>query len=135
MYAITCLFSEKKKKKWRIWMTHRPWSSSVSLSVSFRWKMSSMREPPILRNHLPHDLVLNSLANLPVKSVQRFRCVHKSWNSSITSPSFITSHLELNSSRRLLFMKRDTIPHDRQLCTVICKHTSDRISEFDIPFT
>nr|XP_023926068.1 F-box protein CPR1-like [Quercus suber] len=98
--------------------------------------MSSMREPPILRNHLPHDLVLNILANLPVKSVLRFRCVRKSWNSSITGPSFISSHLELNSSRRLLFMKPDRFPHiDRQLCTVICEHTSDRISEFDIPFT
>lgn len=91
-----------------------------------------MIEPLILRNHLPHDLVLNILANLPVKSVLRFRCVRKSWNSSITSPNFISSHLELYSSRRLLFMKRDRIPHDRLLCTVIA---SDWISEFDIPFT
>uniref|UniRef100_A0A7N2N0D1 F-box protein n=1 Tax=Quercus lobata TaxID=97700 RepID=A0A7N2N0D1_QUELO len=41
--------------------------------------MSQTREPPprrILRqnkNHLPHDIVLNILARLPVKSVQRFR--------------------------------------------------------------
>ena len=32
-------------------------------------------------------------------------------------------------------MKCYRILHDRQLCTVICEHTTDRISEFDIPFT
>ncbi|XP_023926067.1 F-box protein CPR1-like [Quercus suber] len=99
--------------------------------------MSSMRESPILQNHLPHDLVLNILANLPVKSVLRFRCVRKSWNSSITSPSFISSHLKLNGSLRLLFMQPDWIPfapHRRQ-CIVICEHSFDRISKFDIPLT
>ena len=32
-------------------------------------------------------------------------------------------------------MKCYRILHDRQSCTVICEHTFDRISEFDIPFT
>lgn len=125
---LLAYFQEKKKRS--IWTTHRPWISSVSLCVLLLKNVFNDRT-----THLPHDLVLNILANLPVKSVLRFRCVRKSWNSSITSPNFISSHLELYSSRRLLFMKRDRIPHDRLLCTVICEHASDWISDFDIPFT
>ena len=96
-----------------------------------------MRDPPILQNHLPHDLVLYILANLPVKSVLRFRCIRKSWNSSITSPSFIYSHLKLNGSRRLLFVQPDWIPlaPRRRQCIVICEHSFNTISKFDIPLT
>ena len=65
--------------------------------------MSQTRGPPHPRgillqkkDHLPHDVVLNILVRLPVKSVLRFRCVSKTWDSSITTPSFISTHLNLN---------------------------------------
>ena len=71
--------------------------------------MSQTREPPhpcrIFRQkkeHLPHDIVLNILANLPVKSVLRFRYVSKTWDSSITTPSFISTHLNLNNNNNNL---------------------------------
>ncbi|XP_075674153.1 F-box/kelch-repeat protein At3g06240-like [Castanea sativa] len=67
--------------------------------------MSQTREPPHPRRifrqkkeHLPHDIVLNILANLPAKSVLRFRCVSKTWDSSITTPSFVSTHLNLNNN-------------------------------------
>ena len=73
--------------------------------------MSQTREPPhpcrIFRQkkeHLPHDIVLNILANLPVKSVLRFRCVSKTWDSSITTPSFISTHLNLNNNNNLAYL-------------------------------
>ncbi|KAL4616218.1 hypothetical protein ACB092_07G182600, partial [Castanea dentata] len=50
------------------------------------------------KDHLPHDVVLNILVRLPVKSVLRFRCVSKTWDSSITTPSFISTHLNLNKN-------------------------------------
>ena len=79
---------------------------SLSLSLSgvplFRWKISQMKEarpqPPILRqkkSHLPDDIVLDILARLPVKSLLRFRCVRKSWYFRITSPNFISTHLNM----------------------------------------
>ncbi|KAM3732959.1 hypothetical protein ACB098_11G098100 [Castanea mollissima] len=61
-----------------------------------------MREQPrpqqqILRQrdiYLPDDLVINNiLTRLPVKSVMRFRCVCKSWYSSIKPSDFIDTHL------------------------------------------
>ncbi|XP_075673431.1 F-box/kelch-repeat protein At3g06240-like [Castanea sativa] len=71
--------------------------------------MSQTREPPHPRRifrqkkeHLPHDIVLNILANLPAKSVLRFRCVSKTWDSSITTPSFISTHLNLNNNNNNL---------------------------------
>ncbi|KAL0008027.1 hypothetical protein SO802_009529 [Lithocarpus litseifolius] len=59
--------------------------------------MPQTREATILRHrnkyHLPYDIVLNILTRLPVKSVMRLRCVSKSLDSSITSPHFISTHL------------------------------------------
>ncbi|XP_050283044.1 F-box/kelch-repeat protein At3g23880-like isoform X1 [Quercus robur] len=43
--------------------------------------------------YLPYDVLLEILHRLPVKSLIRFRCVSKSWNSLITSPAFINSNL------------------------------------------
>ena len=49
-----------------------------------------------MKGNLPEDIALNILANLPVKSVIRFRCVSKTWDSSITTPHLISTHLSLN---------------------------------------
>ena len=62
-----------------------------------------------MSNHLPDDVALKLLQRLPVKSVIRFRCVSKSWNSLITSPYLITSHLTRslsNSSDKLIVRHR-----------------------------
>ncbi|XP_023918879.1 putative F-box protein At5g42430 [Quercus suber] len=55
-------------------------------------------KPPILQRSIPDDVVLNILGRLPVKSVIRFRCVSKSWDSSITTPYFISTHLNHNNN-------------------------------------
>ncbi|XP_023888146.2 F-box/kelch-repeat protein At3g06240-like [Quercus suber] len=60
-------------------------------------------QPLILRqwkNHLPHDVVLNILATLPVKPLVRFKCVSKLWDSSITSPNFISTHLNIVNNKK-----------------------------------
>nr|POF27129.1 f-box/kelch-repeat protein [Quercus suber] len=48
--------------------------------------------------YLPYDVLLEILHRLPVKSLIRFRCVSKSWNSLITSPAFINSNLTQSHS-------------------------------------
>ena len=62
-------------------------------------RRDSRPQPLILRpwkSHLPDDIVLNILSRLPVKSLLRFRCVCKTWDSSITTPNFISTHLNNN---------------------------------------
>ncbi|XP_023910064.1 F-box/kelch-repeat protein At3g23880-like [Quercus suber] len=46
-----------------------------------------------MSDYLPEEVVLQILYKIPVKSLIRFRCVSKSWNSLITSSAFIHSHL------------------------------------------
>ncbi|GMY23247.1 F-box/kelch-repeat protein At3g06240-like [Fagus crenata] len=112
--------------------------------------MSQMREagqqpPPLLRrrnNHVPYDIVLNILTRLPVKSVIRFRCVCKSWYSSITCPNFISTHLNNNNKDHnylihMPFFARPMLnsPPTRPFCTLTCDRAFDTISKFEIPFT
>ena len=111
--------------------------------------MSQTREAPILRrrkNDLPHDIVLNILTRLPAKSVIRFRCVCKTWDSSITTPYFISTHLNNlahdhdngDGDGYIIHMPwstRDTMnSSNRPVCTVAFDRTFDRISEVEIPF-
>ncbi|XP_010030326.3 F-box protein At3g07870 [Eucalyptus grandis] len=42
---------------------------------------------------LPHDAVVEILKRLPVGSLLRFRCVCRSWRSTIDDPDFVAHHL------------------------------------------
>ncbi|KAK9265610.1 hypothetical protein L1049_028594 [Liquidambar formosana] len=42
---------------------------------------------------MPHDIVINILSRLPVKSLMRFRCVCKSWHALVSDPNFVDMHL------------------------------------------
>uniref|UniRef100_A0A2N9F2Z7 F-box domain-containing protein n=1 Tax=Fagus sylvatica TaxID=28930 RepID=A0A2N9F2Z7_FAGSY len=89
---------------------------------------------------LPYDVVYDILTLLPVKSLIRFRCVFKSWNSIITDPIFITSHLNRakslsnNNNGYLLYTPKTD---EEELCTVVYNsdHTLTEISSFVIPFS
>ena len=97
-----------------------------------------MTEPPSL-NRLPYDIVLNILTRLPVKSVIRLRCVSKSLYSSITTPYFISTHLNHTKNNinrdnacviHLPYSSRHAIP----ACTVALDRSFDTISEIRVPF-
>ncbi|KAK7311058.1 hypothetical protein RJT34_08943 [Clitoria ternatea] len=47
---------------------------------------------------LPEELVLEILSWVPVKHLMRMRCVSKSWNSLIFSPTLVNLHLQRSSS-------------------------------------
>ncbi|XP_075643146.1 F-box/kelch-repeat protein At3g06240-like [Castanea sativa] len=100
-------------------------------------------QQPFLRHgYLPYDIVLNILARLPVKSVIRFRYISKSYDSSITNPNFISTHLKNikdshdNDNGFVIHMPSVTanIGFQRPVCTVALDRTFDRISELGIPF-
>ncbi|KAF5470036.1 hypothetical protein F2P56_010587 [Juglans regia] len=93
-------------------------------------------QPPTLNSYIPEDIVLEILATLPVKSLLRFRRVCKSWNSIISSPYFIATHLKYGPRRGYYLLCQTMF---RQIhepsCTVVCGRTYDRISELELPFT
>ncbi|KAM4071905.1 hypothetical protein ACJW30_11G093700 [Castanea mollissima] len=115
-----------------------------------------MREQPrpqqqILRQrdiYLPDDLVINNiLTRLPVKSVMRFRCVCKSWYSSIKPSDFIDTHLSnykdshdingyvihMPSVRNTFFSSSSSSNTSIPVCTVAFDRTFDKISDVRIP--
>ncbi|KAL4607542.1 hypothetical protein ACB092_09G182700 [Castanea dentata] len=95
----------------------------------------------LLSQLLPDDLVYEILTWVPVKSLIRFRCVSKSWYSTITSHKFIKTHLDRaksssnNNNEYLLYKSQGMSSSLNELCTVV--HNSDRtlseISRFQIP--
>ncbi|CAI9107982.1 OLC1v1007480C1 [Oldenlandia corymbosa var. corymbosa] len=50
-------------------------------------------------SQLPEELICEVLARLPAKSVQRFRCVSRSWKTLIGSNYFITLHLKASKAK------------------------------------
>ena len=93
------------------------------------------RPPVILRRRtnrdLPDEIVLEILTRLPVKSLLRFRCVCKSWYSSIANPNFISTHFNNNHHDDASLFRS----HSHEVCTLASNRTFETISEFRIPFT
>ncbi|XP_075645397.1 F-box/kelch-repeat protein At3g06240-like [Castanea sativa] len=88
------------------------------------------------KNHLPDDIVLDIVAKLPVKSLLRIRRVHKSWYFRITSPNFISTHLNmLLCHNQGYVIHMPSINLDNQGLKVACDHMFDGISELKIPFS
>ncbi|KAK6263682.1 hypothetical protein SCA6_019116 [Theobroma cacao] len=61
----------------------------------------------MVASNLPGDLTIEILSRLPVKSLLRFRCVHKTWLCLLKSSYFITKHLQNpnNKDHAFVFVK------------------------------
>ena len=102
-----------------------------------------------MRERVPDDVIEDILGHLPVKSLTRFRCFSKSWNSIITDTTFINKHLKLNLNQSessmstntysgyLLYTTedKDSLSSSKELCTVACNNdrTLTQVSRFEIP--
>ncbi|KAK4592933.1 hypothetical protein RGQ29_017176 [Quercus rubra] len=101
----------------------------------------SRPQPLILRpwkSHLPDDIVLNILSRIPVKSLIRFRCVCKTWDSSITTPNFISTDLNKNNDHDHACLIQTCIQYNsykipkvyKVLC---CDRMLDWVFEYSVP--
>ena len=93
-------------------------SLEESISNSMHRKKQSF-----LSKDLPHDVVLNILIGLPVKSLIRFRCICKFWYLSITNSNFITNQAKLYNNTNngyVLYIQEWAINKRYLLCTDIC---------------
>ncbi|KAI5648198.1 hypothetical protein M9H77_34203 [Catharanthus roseus] len=52
------------------------------------------------QSYLPEDIITEILLRLPVKSLKRFQCVAKRWDSMISNPAFAKAHLKITSENR-----------------------------------
>ena len=94
--------------------------------------------------HVPDDVVSDILTLLPVKSLIRFRCVSKPWNSIITNPDFINTHFDRakslsisNSNNGYLLYAVIVNNYDQKLCIDVCNsdRTLTHISRFQMPIS
>ena len=81
----------------------------------FKLTKNSQHSEMMDLEYLPYDVLPDILHRLPVKSLIRFRCVSKSWNSLITSLAFINSNLTRTrshfDSNKLIVKYLDVTPH------------------------
>ncbi|XP_045831788.1 F-box/kelch-repeat protein At3g06240-like [Trifolium pratense] len=69
-------------------------------------KKKKKMNPPL---YLPHEVIIEILLRLPVKSLISFKCVCKLWFSLISDPHFANSHFQLASAtqtqtRRIVYL-------------------------------
>ena len=146
---------EKKKKKSLRKRESKPTMSTKAISFSrrclslsvyaiskcFKSEISEKLEIGLglgMSDYLSEEVVLEILHRLPVKSLLRFRCVSKSWNSLITTPSFINSHLSYNSSNsNKLIVRYCVYPFVEayKLIDDTIDSSSDQIQHIDFPLT
>ncbi|XP_074265262.1 F-box/kelch-repeat protein At3g23880-like [Silene latifolia] len=76
--------------------------------------------------YIPTELCTQILANLPAKTVLRFRCVCKSWCDIIENPDFVTQHRNLckiNSvSSKLLLALEGSGRNGKKGCLLTVRH-------------
>ncbi|KAJ0817283.1 putative F-box domain-containing protein [Helianthus annuus] len=71
---------------------------------------------PRIHPQLPYEIIQSEvLPRLPAKSIGRFRCVCKAWNSFLSTPEFAQMHLPYQTNHKLLLLDHHTSPTFRTL--------------------
>ncbi|KAL0007214.1 hypothetical protein SO802_008716 [Lithocarpus litseifolius] len=94
-----------------------------------------------MSDYPPEEVVRKILYKLPVKSLIRFRCVSKSWNTLITTPAFINCHLTrshslLSNSNKLIVRHCLEKPYVEHYKLIDDSNDSfDQIQNIELPLT
>ncbi|CAA0816129.1 F-box/kelch-repeat protein [Striga hermonthica] len=93
-----------------------------------------------MSEYLPQEMLIKILTRLPPKTLIKFRCVSKTWNSLISSPYFISAHTQ----RQILFSKPQAIlrrylrPLQTELYSLHrefdCEDLKEQGTEIEYPF-
>ncbi|XP_059451019.1 F-box/kelch-repeat protein At3g06240-like [Corylus avellana] len=73
-------------------------SKQASGLLLFRSSSFVGKKKQTMSDCLPKEVITDILSRLPVKSLMRFRCVSKAWCSLISTPNFISTHLNRSLS-------------------------------------
>ncbi|CAL5336674.1 unnamed protein product [Camellia sinensis] len=94
-----------------------------------------------MSDYIPNEVLIEILARLPVDSLLRFTSVCKSWYSLITSPSFITKHInqtitdrKRNSDKLILRLYTDNDKKEHYLLCPDDENFPDDYLELPFPF-
>ncbi|XP_059449046.1 F-box/kelch-repeat protein At3g23880-like [Corylus avellana] len=134
-----CLLSDTKAGGWDLALsTSIVTHSSQEIEIRQSRGRRRRRRRMAMSYYLPDEMVLDILQRLPVKSLVRFRCVSKSWNSLITSPAFIHSHLNRsipNTPPHTIFIVRHCVsnPHRELEREPYKLFAFDECGELDLP--
>ncbi|XP_059629459.1 F-box protein CPR1-like [Cornus florida] len=90
--------------------------------------MKIERRDEYLPKNLPHDLVVDILSRLPVKSLVRFKSVSKSWLTLFTDPRFVKMHLNRSQKRMKIVFPSD---YSSRL-VVFSTHNIDDLTEMHV---
>ncbi|GMI96163.1 hypothetical protein like AT3G23880 [Hibiscus trionum] len=101
VYELQSPFSNEQTQKRNRPESPQNESHDVSAQSAKRSRNANLPPPSF-----PQEIIVEILANLPVKSLLRFRCVFKSWKSLISDPFFINKHLKRIQSDPKFFRKR-----------------------------
>ncbi|KAL3507355.1 hypothetical protein ACH5RR_032737 [Cinchona calisaya] len=85
-------------------------------------------EPLIIFPNFPHELLIEIISRLPVKSLVKFKCVSRTWFSLISNPHFIKTHL-INSS------KKDDFGHHGLILTVLPPNSHSHLKQCSVEST
>ncbi|CAO2815289.1 unnamed protein product [Amaranthus hypochondriacus] len=82
---------------------------------------------------LPEDAIMEILLRLPVKSLQRFKCVSKSWYDRISDPGFLIKHYISSNNHDLLLISH-IHPVKKQLLSVLFETPVMKTSHFQLSY-
>ncbi|KAE9456097.1 hypothetical protein C3L33_11973, partial [Rhododendron williamsianum] len=91
-----------------------------------------------MSDYIPTELLADILVRLPVQSLIRFTSVCKSWYSLITSPSFITKHLNHSSTNTKNLLVKASNFDEKKERYLLCRGDekfSDEFSELEFPLS
>ncbi|KAM7503289.1 hypothetical protein LguiB_002193 [Lonicera macranthoides] len=90
-----------------------------------------------MSDYLPPEVMNEIITRLPVKTLLRCTSVCKSWYSLITSPNFITTHLNRNNNGNQIFVRYfiadDNLTGKYQYSVHLDNDTFDKLETFEFP--
>ncbi|XP_022723785.1 F-box/kelch-repeat protein At3g06240-like [Durio zibethinus] len=87
--------------------------------------------------NLPGEIIWDILSRLPVKSLMRFRCVHKTWCYLFTTSSFVSAHLKNHNNEKqdLVFINQSNTGQEKLKALLLRDDTFDVYFDICMPFT